>query len=93
MDSKLFGQAICKFLAGLVLVGVLLFLPAGTLAWPQGWLLIGILFVPMFAAGLVCAGLAIFLFYGCKAVTKGCAWLTKMILLATKRCFIKKEDK
>ena len=53
MDGKLFAQAILKFLAGLVLVGLLLFLPAGTLHDRQGWLLIGILFGPMFGAGLV----------------------------------------
>lgn len=53
MDSKLFAQAITKFLSGLLIVGLLLFLPAGTLAWRQAWLLIGILFVPMFIAGLI----------------------------------------
>ena len=53
MDRKLFAQAMIKFLAGIVLVGALLFIPAGTLAWPQGWLLMGILFIPMFIAGLV----------------------------------------
>ena len=53
MNAKLFQQAIVKFLAGLLMVGLLLFLPAGTIAWWQGWLLIGILFVPMFIAGLV----------------------------------------
>ena len=53
MDSKLFLQAILKFLSGLVLVGLLLFIPAGTFTYPQAWLLMGILFVPMFAAGLV----------------------------------------
>ena len=53
MDSKLFRQAIAKFLSGLILVGALLFVPAGTLGYPQAWLLIGILFVPMFIAGLV----------------------------------------
>ena len=50
---KLFLQAITKFIAGLLLVGLLLFLPAGTFAFWQAWLLIGILFVPMFIAGLV----------------------------------------
>ena len=40
-------------MSGLILVGLLLFLPAGTFAYPQGWLLIGILFVPMFSAGLI----------------------------------------
>ena len=53
MNRSLFGKAICKFLAGVVLMGLLLFLPAGTLNWWQGWLLMGILFVPMFVAGLV----------------------------------------
>ncbi len=50
---KLFLQAIVKFALGVVLVGVLIFLPAGTLAFHNGWLLMGILFVPMFLAGLV----------------------------------------
>ena len=53
MDIKLFGRAIVKFLGGVLLLGLLLFLPAGTLRWWQGWLLMGILFVPMFVAGLV----------------------------------------
>ncbi|MBR5409110.1 MAG: isoprenylcysteine carboxylmethyltransferase family protein [Clostridia bacterium] len=53
MTAKLFVQAIVKFLLGLVIVGLLVFLPAGTLAYPQGWLFIGILFVPMFFAGIV----------------------------------------
>ena len=53
MDTGLFAQAMTKFLGGLVLVGLLLFVPAGTFAYPQAWLLIGILFVPMFIAGLV----------------------------------------
>lgn len=50
---KLFLRAITKFIAGLLLVGLLLFVPAGTVAFWQAWLLIGILFVPMFIAGLV----------------------------------------
>ena len=49
----LFLQAIGKFLLGVVLVGLLLFLPAGTLAFFNGWLLMGILFIPMFLAGIV----------------------------------------
>ena len=53
MDAKLFSQAIVKFLIGLLIVGLLLFLPAGTFAYWQAWLLIGILFIPMFLAGLV----------------------------------------
>ena len=53
MDKGLFIQAITKFSGGFFLVGLLLFLPAGSLHYWQGWLLMGILFVPMFCAGLV----------------------------------------
>ena len=53
MTVKLFVGAILKFLLGVVLVGVLIFLPAGTLAFFNGWLLKGILFIPMFCAGIV----------------------------------------
>lgn len=53
MTGKLFFQAIAKFLLGLVLIGLLLFLPAGSLRYWNAWLFLGILFVPMFAAGIV----------------------------------------
>ena len=54
MDKKnIFIQAIGKFLLGLVIIGLLIFLPAGSLSYWQGWLLMGILFIPMFVAGLV----------------------------------------
>lgn len=53
MTVKLFFSAIVKFALGVLLVGALLFLPAGTFAYSGGWLLMGILFIPMFAAGLV----------------------------------------
>lgn len=53
MDSELFSAAIAKYAAGVLVVGILIFLPAGTLAWWRGWLLMSILFVPMFVAGLV----------------------------------------
>lgn len=53
MKKALFVQAVGKFLLGVVLVGVLVFLPAGTLHFWRGWLFMGILFVPMFLAGLV----------------------------------------
>ena len=56
MDKRLFIQAITKFSGGLVLVGLLLFLPAGSLHFWQAWLLMGILFVPMLIAGLVMMG-------------------------------------
>lgn len=50
---KLFISAISKFVLGVLLVGALLFLPAGNLCFWRGWLLMGILFVPMFIAGIV----------------------------------------
>ena len=53
VNTKLFVQAVTRFLAGLFIVGLLLFLPAGTFAFWQAWLLIFILFVPMFIAGLI----------------------------------------
>ena len=53
MTVKLFFQAIGKFLLGLVLIGLLLFLPAGSLRYWNAWLFLGILFIPMFAAGIV----------------------------------------
>ncbi len=53
MTFKLFIQAILKFLLGVVLVGVLVFLPAGSLAFFNGWIFMAILFVPMFFAGIV----------------------------------------
>ena len=53
MNKKLFIQAIGKFLLGVIILGLLLFLPAGSLSYWQGWLLMGILFVPMLVAGLV----------------------------------------
>lgn len=53
MTLKLFISAITKFLSGVVLVGLLIFLPAGSLTFFNGWLLMGILFIPMFFAGIV----------------------------------------
>ena len=53
MDKELFRQALIKFGSGLLITGLLLFLPAGTLRYPQAWLLLAILFIPMFGAGLV----------------------------------------
>lgn len=53
MTIKLFFQAMTKFLFGVILIGLLIFLPAGTLSFPRGWLFMGILFVPMFVAGIV----------------------------------------
>ncbi|MBQ4100856.1 MAG: isoprenylcysteine carboxylmethyltransferase family protein, partial [Oscillospiraceae bacterium] len=53
MSIKLFFSAILKFILGFVLVGLLIFLPAGTIYFKNGWLLMIILFVPMFFAGIV----------------------------------------
>ena len=53
MNKSLLTQTLLKFTSGVVLVGLLLFLPAGSFAYWQGWLLMGILFVPMFVAGAV----------------------------------------
>lgn len=53
MSSKLFVSALVKFLLGVLLVGALIFLPAGTWDYWQGWLMMGVLFIPMFVAGVV----------------------------------------
>ena len=53
MKGKLAIRALTKYIAGLIIVALLLFLPAGTLAYRNGWLFIGLLFVPMFFLGLV----------------------------------------
>ncbi len=50
---RLVISAVCKFILGVILVGGLLFLPAGSLAFWRGWLFMGVLFVPMFIAGVV----------------------------------------
>ena len=53
MTIKLFLQALTKFVIGLLLIGLLLFLPAGTFDFWQAWLFIAVLFVPMFIAGIM----------------------------------------
>ena len=53
MTKELFIQAIGKFILGVLFVGLLIFVPAGTAAFWNGWLFMGILFVPMFFAGVV----------------------------------------
>jgi len=50
---KLLVNALVKFTLGLLTVGLLIFLPAGTLYYPGAWLLIGLLFVPMLIAGFI----------------------------------------
>ena len=51
--SKLLVNTLVKFLAGIILVGTLLFLPAGTLHYFNGWLFMILLFVPMMILGIV----------------------------------------
>ena len=53
MSKKLFIEAIFKFLLGVILVGLLIFIPAGTIFYLNGWIFMGVLFVPMFIAGII----------------------------------------
>ena len=52
MDKKLLIQAIIKFIFGVLIIGALLFIPAGTIGYWNGWLFMGLLFIPMFIAGI-----------------------------------------
>ena len=53
MDTDLLFQALKKFILGLLIVAALLFIPAGTLDYPNGWLFISLLFIPMFIVGII----------------------------------------
>lgn len=53
MDTDLFFQAIQKFILGSIVLGILVFLPAGTINYPNGWLFMGLLFIPMFIVGVI----------------------------------------
>lgn len=53
MNKKLFSQAITKFLLGLIIIGALLFIPANSLSYWNGWLFLSLLFIPMFIAGII----------------------------------------
>ena len=53
MNKSLLTQSLIKFLSGVIIVGILIFLPAGSFSYWQGWLLMGILFVPMLVAGFI----------------------------------------
>ena len=52
MSIKVFFQAITKFLIGALLVGALIFVPVGTIKFLNGWIFMGVLFVPMFIFGI-----------------------------------------
>ena len=53
MNIKLFLEAILKFLLGILIVSLLIFVPAGTINYFNGWLLMILLFIPMFIAGII----------------------------------------
>ena len=53
MNKRLFLNAITKYILGVILVGALLFIPAGTLNYWNAWLLMGVLFIPMLVAGII----------------------------------------
>ena len=53
MTKKLFFEAILKFICGIILIGLLIFIPAGTIKYFNGWLFMGILFIPMLIAGII----------------------------------------
>ena len=53
MSLKLFIEAIIKFLLGVIIIGLLIFIPANSLNYLNGWLLMGLLFIPMFIAGII----------------------------------------
>ena len=53
MKKELLKEAITKIVVGIILIGLLLFIPAGTLSWLYGWIFMGMLFVPMIIAGIV----------------------------------------
>ncbi|MBQ9846062.1 MAG: isoprenylcysteine carboxylmethyltransferase family protein [Oscillospiraceae bacterium] len=51
--KQLAVNALIKYIAGLIIIALLLFVPAGTLHYPNGWLFISLLFIPMLMLGLV----------------------------------------
>ena len=53
MNEKLFFGAITKFLIGVLIVGTLLFVPANSFNYPNAWLFMGLLFIPMFIVGII----------------------------------------
>ena len=53
MNIKLFLQAIIKYIFGVLIVGSLLFIPANSFEYWNGWLFMGLLFIPMFVAGII----------------------------------------
>ena len=75
-----FGSLVCGAFGGIV-AGIVFVLSGN-----------GLTGIAMFGAGFLCAGLSIFLFFGCKAATKGTLLLTKKIALGIKNYFVKKDE-
>lgn len=97
--------ALAVFLAGYAViwagVAVLWVLFAAVIGCVLGGIVGGIVLIclgkllaglAMLGAACFCAGLAIFAFFGCKEATKGVAWLTKMMAIGIKRCFVGKKE-
>ena len=61
MNTKLFIQAIIKYIFGVLIVGSLLFIPANSFEYWNGWLFMGLLFIPMFVAGIILMFIARFI--------------------------------
>ena len=53
MNIKLFFQALIKFIFGVLIIGALLFIPANTFNYWNGWLFMGLLFIPIFIVGII----------------------------------------
>lgn len=53
MTKELFFRAVLKFISGIIIVGLLIFIPAGTIAYWNGWLFMGILFIPILFTGVI----------------------------------------
>ena len=53
MKIKLFFKSITKYIFGVILISILLFVPAGTFNYWNAWLFMGLLFIPMFIAGII----------------------------------------
>ncbi len=53
MNKELLKEGLIKYIAGVILVGALLFIPAGSLKWRDGWIFMAVLFIPMLIAGIV----------------------------------------
>ena len=75
--ASVVATAVGSILAGLIQIVLMHHAPAG---------------ITLLAAAILCAGLSIFLFFGCKACSKGMLTLTKKVPVWIKCCFVKKED-